>query len=95
MMMTSVFVLSAGCTEDMGAEITPNRIVFDVSDSGFGDGGSTRGARVTTISTFGISASVYSSGSAYTSAGCGSYFFDQCKYHRSADIPLYRAVCYQ
>ena len=39
----------------------------------------TRGAKVTTagISNIGVSASVYSSSSSYTSAGCGSYFFKE------------------
>lgn len=39
----------------------------------------TRGAQVTTagISNIGVSASVYSSSSSYTSAGCGSYFFKE------------------
>ena len=38
----------------------------------------TRGSKVTTsgINTFGVSASVYSSSSYYSSAGCGSYFYN-------------------
>lgn len=37
----------------------------------------TRGAKVNSITSFGVSASVYSSSSSYTSAGCGSYFYNE------------------
>ena len=81
-LMTMVTVLTTGiftgCTEDLGLGMSTNNIVFDINDDGFNQMKTvTRGAKATTVSTVGVSASVYSSSSSYTSAGCGSYFYNQ------------------
>ena len=68
----------SGCTEDMGTELTAKRIMLALDDSGFdGSRSVTRGAKVTSISSFGVSAAVYDASASYTSAGCGSYFYKQ------------------
>ena len=68
----------SGCTEDLGTELTSKRIMLAVDDSGFdGSRSVTRGAKVTSISSFGVSAAVYDASASYTSAGCGSYFYKQ------------------
>ncbi len=76
--MTLATFLSVGCTEEMMTEMTKNRISFTIDDNGFaGETSPTRGSKVTAITSFGVSASVYNTASTYTSAGCGSYFFDE------------------
>ena len=82
LLLAGVLAFTSGalvsCTEELATEMTQNRIMLSVDDMTFGDGGvSTRGSKTTSISTFGASASVYSSASTYTSAGCGSYFFNE------------------
>ena len=68
----------AACTEELTTELTTNQIMLSVDEGGFGDGRvPTRGSKVTSIGTFGVSASVYNAASSYTSAGCGSYFFNE------------------
>lgn len=68
----------SGCTEDLGTELTAKRIMLALDDSGFdGSRSVTRGAKVTSISSFGVSAAVYDASASYTSAGCGSYFYKQ------------------
>ena len=68
----------SGCTEDLETELTSKRIMLAVDDSGFdGSRSVTRGAKVTSISSFGVSAAVYDASASYTSAGCGSYFYKQ------------------
>lgn len=68
----------SGCTEDLGTELTAKRIMLALDDSGFDDSRSvTRGAKVTSISSFGVSAAAYDASASYTSAGCGSYFYKQ------------------
>lgn len=72
--------MSAGCTEyaEDPAEMTKTQIMISVDEVGFGnDGVPTRGSKTTSISSFGVSASVYGAASTYTSAGCGSYFFNE------------------
>lgn len=69
-----------GCTEyaEDPAEMTKTQIMISVDEVGFGnDGVPTRGSKTTSISSFGVSASVYGAASTYTSAGCGSYFFNE------------------
>lgn len=67
-----------GCTEDLGTELTAKRIMLAVDDSSFDNGKTpTRGAKVSSISSFGVSAAVYDASASYTSAGCGSYFYKQ------------------
>jgi len=67
-----------GCTEDFAREMTTNPISFAIDEIGFENGSTrTRGTKVNLVSNFGVSASVYSASSTYTSAGCGSYFFDE------------------
>lgn len=79
-------VLSSACTEDLDTEITTNLISFTVDDTHFGEEGTpTRGAKVSSVSSFGVSASIYSAASTYTSAGCGSYFFNESA---SAGVPV-------
>lgn len=78
--ITLVAVLFPGCTEDLSFGVTTTPISLTIDDIGFEDMKPvTRGARITTsgINTIGVSASVYSSSSSYTSAGCGSYFFNE------------------
>lgn len=58
------------CTENLGVFQEDNPILFDISDN------VTRGATVNTITSFGVSASVYAAGASYTSAQSGSYFFN-------------------
>jgi len=73
--LTTMFT---GCTEDFAREMTTNPISFAIDEMGFENGSiRTRGAKVNLVSNFGVSASVYSASSTYTSAGCGSYFFDE------------------
>jgi len=68
----------SGCTEDLETELTAKRIMLALDDSGFdGSRSVTRGAKVTSISSFGVSAAVYDASASYTSAGCGSYFYKQ------------------
>jgi uncharacterized protein (TIGR02145 family) len=68
----------SGCTEDLGTELTSKRIMLAVDDFGFdASRGITRGAKVSSISSFGVSATVYDASASYTSAGCGSYFYKQ------------------
>lgn len=79
-------VLSSACTEDLNTEITTNLISFTVDDTHFGEEGTpTRGAKVSSVSSFGVSASIYNAASTYTSAGCGSYFFNESA---SAGVPV-------
>ena len=76
--VTALSGMFMACTEELATEMTKNRIMLSVDEASFGDGRvPTRGSKVTSISTFGVSASVYSSASTYTSAGCGSYFFNE------------------
>ena len=76
--VTALSGIFMACTEELATEMTKNRIMLSVDEASFGDGRvPTRGSKVTSISTFGVSASVYSSASTYTSAGCGSYFFNE------------------
>lgn len=81
-LMTMVTVLTTGiftgCTEDLSVGRSTNSIVFDITGDGFNEKTTvTRGTKATTVSTVGVSASVYSSSSSYTTAGCGSYFYNQ------------------
>lgn len=76
----------SSCTEDESNESTSNRIIFSIDDQGFSEGKvHTRGAKVNSISSFGVSASVYGAASSYTSAGCGSYFYNQ---EATVGVPL-------
>ena len=83
LLMAMVMIIATGiltgCTEDLGIGMSANSIVFDITDDGGLNEANTvtRGTKVTTVSTVGVSASVYSSSSSYTSAGCGSYFYNQ------------------
>ena len=74
-MMTLASGIVTGCRDDLDDMMTANRITVTVDDTGFGKK-ATRGEKVTTISGFGLCSSIYSSGASYTSAGCGSYFFN-------------------
>lgn len=65
----------SGCIQEMDTDSTQNRIMLTIEDDGFDV--RTRGAKVNSITDFGISASVYDAASTYTSAGCGSYFFNE------------------
>lgn len=67
--------LFSGCIQEMDTDSSQNRIMLTIDDDGFDV--RTRGAKVTSIANFGISASVYDAASTYTSAGCGSYFFNE------------------
>lgn len=68
----------SSCTEEMPDEVTSDRITFSVDDQGFNESKAhTRGAKVSSIISFGVSASVYSAAASYTSAGCGSYFYNE------------------
>ena len=74
-LLTAMF---SGCTEELATEMTKNRIMLTADDSGFDNEHSvTRGSKVTSISSFGVSASVYNAASTYTTAGCGSYFYKE------------------
>ena len=76
--ITFVGCVLSGCTEEVFEEITSNRITFSIDDQGFNESKVyTRGAKVSSVTSFGVSASVYGASSTYTSAGCGSYFFDK------------------
>ena len=76
--ITLVGCMVSGCTEQVENETTKNRIMLTVEDDDFGEKkAATRGTKVTSISSFGVSSSVYSAASTYTSAGCGSYFFNE------------------
>jgi len=75
--MVLIALIYAGCKEDLPTETQTNRITFTIEDVGFDKGSPTRGSKVTSISNFGVSASVYSSDAVYTSASCGSYFFNE------------------
>ena len=82
LLLAGVITLSAcmisACKEDIPAGMTSKPITFVIDDNGFDEGAvSTRGTKVTSISSFGVSASVYSAASTYASAGCGSYFFNE------------------
>lgn len=84
LLLAGVITLVGGfvssCTEEVEMETTRSRIMLTIEDNGFGDGKTiTRGAKVTSISSFGVSASVYDKDAVggYTSAGCGSYFFNE------------------
>ena len=75
--ITFVGCVLSGCTEEVFEEITSNRITFSIDDQGFNESKVyTRGAKVSSITSFGVSASVYDAASTYASAGCGSFFFD-------------------
>ena len=81
-LLAGVITLSAcmvsACKEDIPAGMTSKPITFFIDDNGFDEGAvTTRGTKVTSISSFGVSASVYSASSTYASAGCGSYFFNE------------------
>ena len=76
-MIMLVAGMTVSCTEDLDTVTTESAITFLSEETGFISGTSTRGTKVSTISSFGVSASVYSSASTYTSAGCGSYFFNE------------------
>lgn len=70
--------LCSSCTEDLATELSTNQISFTIDDNGLnGQGPITRGTKVSSISSFGVSSSVYDASSSYTSAGCGSYFFNE------------------
>lgn len=83
LLLAGMVMLAAGtfvsCEEDLTTGVTtvPITIVPDNSDFVDGTVARTRGTKVTAISGVGISASVYSAASTYTSAGCGSYFFNE------------------
>ena len=74
MLTTSTLV---SCTENLDVASSTVPITITPEKSDFMGGAITRGTKVTSISNFGVSASVYSSASTYTSAGCGSYFFNE------------------
>jgi hypothetical protein len=68
----------SSCTEDESNESASNRIIFFIDDQGFSEGKvHTRGVKVNSSSSFGVRASVYGAASSYTSAGCGSYFYNE------------------
>ena len=69
--------LSVSCTEDLGTGNFAEPITIIPEKSDFTGGTITRGSKVSSIGSFGVSASVYSAAAAYTSAGCGSYFFNE------------------
>ena len=79
----SILVLAAllhtACTEDLSSGMTESPITFTIDRNSFEGSGITRGAQVGSISNFGVSASVYDKDAVggYTSAGCGSYFYNQ------------------
>lgn len=83
-MQSGVMALFAGmmisCTEDLGEKVKTNPITFTIDSDGLDEvSGTTRGTQVTSIINFGVSASIYDKDAAggYTSAGCGSYFYNQ------------------
>lgn len=81
-LMTVVMTLTTGiftgCTKDLDVGMSTNPIMFAIDNDGFNEMKTvTRGAKVSTVSTVGVCASVYSSSSSYTSAGCGSFFYNQ------------------
>lgn len=68
-LLTLLFTACSQQSEDEDEEST-GRITF-FSDSG------TRGSRVTSISSFGVTASAYATGSSYAAEQCGNYFYCQ------------------
>lgn len=72
-------LLHTACTEDLTSGMTESPITFTIDGNSFEASGITRGAQVGSISNFGVSASVYDKDAVggYTSAGCGSYFYNQ------------------
>ena len=84
LLLAGVITLVGGfvssCTEEVETETTRSRIMLTIEDNGFDNGKPvTRGTKVSSISSFGVSASVYDKDAVggYTSAGCGSYFFNE------------------
>lgn len=84
LLLAGVITLVGGfvssCTEEVETETTRSRIMLTIEDNGFDNGKPvTRGTKVSNISSFGVSASVYDKDAVggYTSAGCGSYFFNE------------------
>lgn len=76
--ITLVGCVMSSCTEEVLEKTASNRIIFSVYDQGFNESKvQTRGAKVNSITSFGVSASVYSAAASYTSAGCGSYFYNE------------------
>ena len=75
--ITLVGCLLSSCIKEVPDEITSNRITFSIDDQDYNESKITRGAKVSSITSFGVSASVYDAASTYASAGCGSFFFDE------------------
>ena len=75
-----VLGMMVSCTEDLEVEAGTNPIIFTIDSDGLDErSGTTRGTQITSITNFGVSASVYEKDAVggYTSAGCGSYFYNQ------------------
>lgn len=68
----------SGCTEDLGTERSSCQIVFAVGDSSYKEI-TTRGtsATIATMGSFGVCAAIYPAANSYTTAGCGSYFYNK------------------
>lgn len=66
MLTTSCSMADGDYTEE------PNQISFLVNSD---DEWTTRGSQVSSVTSFGVSASVYDANSAYTTAQCGNYFY--------------------
>ena len=81
--LANVIAFAAGlmtsCTENLSSDMAENPIAFTIDGNSFEGSVVTRGAQVSSISNFGVSASVYDKDAVggYTSAGCGSYFFNE------------------
>ena len=75
--ITLVGCLFSSCIKEVPDEIISNRITFSIDDQDYNESKITRGAKVSSITSFGVSASVYDAASTYASAGCGSFFFDE------------------
>ncbi len=77
-MITLAAGLLSGCTEDLMTEVSTNQISFAVDNEDFnGQSPVTRGTKVSSVNSFGVSASVCGASSSYTTAGYGSYFFNE------------------
>ena len=75
-----VLGMMVSCTEDLEVEAGTNPIIFTIDSDGLDErSGTTRGTQITSITNFGVSASIYEKDAVggYTSAGCGSYFYNQ------------------
>ena len=70
-----VLGMMVSCTEDLEVEAGTNPIIFTIDSDGLDErSGTTRGTQITSITNFGVSASVYEKDAVggYTSAGCES-----------------------